>query len=917
MGSFSNIQPANEPLIIPQQLTLDGFHTDNTRTHLDVNRAPSFGNNLIGSQFDINKDRPFSPYIQQVSQSNLQQQMGKLQSLDYMQQRNEEKTQINSSLQEPQQFIPHNMHIGPNERSETFSGSPSQQGNMNQQQNRWVLSQHDTANRSSTLTPQVAAAIMGNRENVSQRQMAQLKQLQATYGTIQTNLSKKNENDEHEKVHSISGSLSPNIIQQEHINSKNQSFIVNSTNFNSQQMFKNNNLVEQGQSPTSMITTPADGQQSMRNLQFLNQTIPSQNSQRKTSIKPQPFSSQSSQVTTPFQDSISHTPVKQTFNITSQAPLPNQNITQPPSYQLQNSSQMHQAQQYPSNTQINQSLNSNSSLKQRTPQIPHQQYPEYYPIHGPAAGQGQGRPLASDLNGAPKDEIKRNLSNITIVRFLKFNDALTCRHEKPSLPYLRQIVNEFFCNDATIDISMRLGNDNRNFKFAYNLIPMLYHKYLENVQMFELTQKFIDVEVLPNGCTMLTTDHCSFKSVFEDGSYCNHFGALKIKMDSNLMFEKVELVTDYNVFGLEFAALEKYLNYFSTINNSLPLSNQVKSHFRCINGLNKFGIQEGLLRLMQIGDVMSLTKPLIHFYMDSNLKSPLEALEVFNKVNNTAYQKLRGIYSKNNNGNQTIPPEVNGMGVVTGVPEKMERNYNQKDVKFPNKETTNQQILFMTPQSIPTNQTIPQPNLNQYSGQMSPNQAQFPQQNGLLPARVRSHQNSVASIQTTKSMGSFANQLGFDTTTTSVIPSPDSISLTNMHNNQSSVPLKRSSSDSCTVQIVTKKNHKKFKLKSPVVPTKSLKKRKNTDGEAGVKKKRNHDEKDIPVKKELDLTKKDDKNSPQNESKENDNDKQSELDKVDVIDFFDTGLNMTGMDSATNGNQKADVVGSLDNGEKV
>ncbi|OXT10699.1 hypothetical protein B9K06_26380, partial [Bacillus sp. OG2] len=90
-----------------------------------------------------------------------------------------------------------------------------------------------------------------------------------------------------------------------------------------------------------------------------------------------------------------------------------------------------------------------------------------------------------------------------------------------------------------------------------------------------------------------------------DGSYCNHFGSLKITMNRNLMFEKIELVTDYNVHGLEYAALEKFLNEHDKT-SSMPSSIQVKSHFKCISNLTKFGIEEELLRLLQISDVMTL-----------------------------------------------------------------------------------------------------------------------------------------------------------------------------------------------------------------------------------------------------------------------------------------------------------------------
>ena len=422
--------------------------------------------------------------------------------------------------------------------------------------------------------------------------------------------------------------------------------------------------------------------------------------------------------------------------------------------------------------------------------------------------------------------MRRNLSNISIVRLLRFHDLLTCRHEKPNLPYLRHVVGEFFAEDATVDICLKYANESRNFRISHALIPLLYYKYLENVQMFEIAQKFLSSTLLPNGHTLIETDHFSFKCVFEDGSYCNHFGSLKIRVNRHLMFEKVELVTDYNVYGLEFAALEKFLDSISAQDKigALPLSGQVKSHFKCISDLTKFGMEEALLRLMQISDVMTLTKPLINFYVDSKATSPIDALEAFNKINFPMFQKLSAMNAKAQPDSRDTSSETSGANTVIGPNMAMHESHNG----------------FLH-QSISRRDQLP--STVNYKGSSMPapaNVVQLSQQNAQVSAPISLHQDSFSSSHTPKTVGPIIPSQLTENLSRSMLPSPDTsysakspFNLTNNsmgniagNGNIHSVPLKQSTSEGNTItQVVGRKAGKKFKLQAPPAP-KSVKRRK-------------------------------------------------------------------------------------------
>ena len=358
--------------------------------------------------------------------------------------------------------------------------------------------------------------------------------------------------------------------------------------------------------------------------------------------QPTVFSSHSSQVTTPY-DSLNPTPTQLNFNLNNNTQPTSVNTQNPYKHTNQNNSPFEKNNDI-SNNNNNNNNNHNDNNNNHNNNNNNSSYQ-----NSKTSSNGY-----STVNNAPmSEEVRRSLSNIAIVRFLRYSDLLTCKHEKPNLPYLKQLVADFFTEGSHISFSFKLSNEIKSYKISYCLIPLIYLKYLENVQMFEFTQKFLSANVLPDFSTIVETDHFSKKCVFEDGSYCNHFGSLKVFMDKSLKFEKFEIITDYNVTGIEFTSLEKFLNDFSYENKISPNSFQIKSHFRCISRLTRFGITEDLLRLLQVSDVMTLSKPLLNFYMNSNSNSFSESLELFNKINYPIYEKLKSNINSlvNINGN--------------------------------------------------------------------------------------------------------------------------------------------------------------------------------------------------------------------------------------------------------------------------
>lgn len=264
------------------------------------------------------------------------------------------------------------------------------------------------------------------------------------------------------------------------------------------------------------------------------------------------------------------------------------------------------------------------------------------------------------------EEIKRSLSNIAIVRFLRFKDLLICRHEKPNLPYLTQVVNDFFVPDACIKLKMKTDADEKCFTFAYNLLPLLYHKYLANIQMLEISHKFLNAIVLDDLSSIVQTDHISAKCVFEDGSYSNFFGSMKIKMNKSLMFEEIDILTDYNVQGVEFSALDKFMSDFQLHNKTNPSIFDIKLHFKQAASLSKHGLTDQFLKLLQVSEAMTLSKPLLNHFIQSKSNSLSDSLKEFNQINFAGFQRLQSLCTKVSTGiNQRVLQETHSLQSFT------------------------------------------------------------------------------------------------------------------------------------------------------------------------------------------------------------------------------------------------------------
>lgn len=523
--------------------------------------------------------------------------------------------------------------------------------------------------------------------DLAKTEMAQLKQIQATYGNLQNNLLKQQgDEDEFPKNKRISVAVSPgrstNLIDNDSL-PHNDAFleIHHQTNGNRSNPYEGSpsymsgqlDPIRNAQTPNSQIQRRQVQSQMPQQTVMQSQKLTQQQMQPLTPSSRMPqqpqhqqnmgysnqgpqkrppmtqvLSTHSSHVNTPYHDSYGNTPQQNGMVYNGQSgPMrpPSQQISRdgrtPTSLSQQPTDRRNlNNQPYPFQSaqyipHVNQDPAAPISPHMQPPNHPHQQpNPAFMPHNGPNMN-----PHPSQLS----EEVKRNLSNIAIVRFLKFSDLCTCRHEKPNLVYLKHVVADFFTENAKVNYFLKLGNESRQYTVSCSLIPMIHCKFLLDVRMFEFNQKFLLASVMEDLTTIIHTDNFSLKRVFKDGSYSNHFGSISCQMNKHLKMESLDMVIDYAVQGIEMHALEAFSNDFILQNKIPPTVSQIKTNFQCISNVTKFGVTEELLRLMQVSDVMTLSKPLVDFFVETNATSVLEALELFNKVNVPEYEKLKAL----------------------------------------------------------------------------------------------------------------------------------------------------------------------------------------------------------------------------------------------------------------------------------
>lgn len=254
------------------------------------------------------------------------------------------------------------------------------------------------------------------------------------------------------------------------------------------------------------------------------------------------------------------------------------------------------------------------------PQQPQQPQPQ------PQHQQVVPSPLSLSLNS----EIHRHLVNIAIVRLHEFHDLISMRMHGSTLEYRRMAMADYFTPAAQVSVSLNLANDPRHYTFSYFLLAHLSSEMASGEVALDLSCKLVRAKVLQNGSTSLESPKFTSCLLFNDGSQLIHRGTLKVHINPDLRIERYDICVESKTTMVDAETIEKFLKNANESDSSVT-SPPGLSLFEAGNErISKYGIQDSTLRLMQIGDVMSLMKPLMTFHSNSGYDSPLKSFESFN-----------------------------------------------------------------------------------------------------------------------------------------------------------------------------------------------------------------------------------------------------------------------------------------------
>ncbi|ODV97462.1 hypothetical protein PACTADRAFT_49183 [Pachysolen tannophilus NRRL Y-2460] len=231
----------------------------------------------------------------------------------------------------------------------------------------------------------------------------------------------------------------------------------------------------------------------------------------------------------------------------------------------------------------------------------------------------------------PVLNLRKQISNFATMRFLEFCELVGIKAEK-ELSYWQKITSDYFTENGLFRYSVRNNNDVRNFEFSVPLIPRFFNSIFKSgVTRFEFVPNNIRIQVLPNGAAYLESSRSSIKHWYSDDSYVTIYGTVRAMFNQELKIDWFDFQTHHFTPGLDWPALESFLSMPDNDLASLKNIDDLKKNFKVFQSMSNFGLQESVMRVVQVSDVMAHLKTLMIYSVGHECSGPLSALEHFVK----------------------------------------------------------------------------------------------------------------------------------------------------------------------------------------------------------------------------------------------------------------------------------------------
>lgn len=231
------------------------------------------------------------------------------------------------------------------------------------------------------------------------------------------------------------------------------------------------------------------------------------------------------------------------------------------------------------------------------------------------------------------DSVKQNIpstreqiSNLATLKYLEFNQAVALQVKYPlDFESLKEVVGEFFDSERGIlKYRFEQGTEVNQCEVNASLIPRLFLTLVESgVCKTEPFSSVMQSSVLDSGCVYVESSRLSLKHWYSDGSNVTIYGTVKVMFNSQLKIEWMDFQTHHVVPGVEWPVIEQRLGF--------PHDGiDMRSQFKVFKSLSSSGLQESVMRFLQVGDVMGHLGTLM---VDSvgKEKGPFQALSNFVK----------------------------------------------------------------------------------------------------------------------------------------------------------------------------------------------------------------------------------------------------------------------------------------------
>lgn len=228
--------------------------------------------------------------------------------------------------------------------------------------------------------------------------------------------------------------------------------------------------------------------------------------------------------------------------------------------------------------------------------------------------------------------------------------------------FWRKTMNDMFTPRATLRYTRKMNSECKFFEISALMMPMMWVALSTlDISKIEIMTTQVKADTLSNGSVFFHCPSLTFSYNYSDGSQITYHAHMKGSFNTALKLEWLDVLVHKFTPGLSWNSMEKVLK--TRPETLLKLSQKliqakegnaksneggrdikseqdldiqetlkdVRSSFTVFKNITDEGIHEGMMRVLQVGDVMSALTDVYLYQKEKKIKSPLESLNLYVK----------------------------------------------------------------------------------------------------------------------------------------------------------------------------------------------------------------------------------------------------------------------------------------------